>query len=381
MRSLARRAAVAVSLPLALAVGAAGAGVADPGQPGLAQEQDGDSGQPGLTVTPEPPAPPVVEPEADEPVVERSYLLPNYPQLPARPEPEPEVYTDPTPPVQLQELHAPEPVAPVAPVAPRNDKIQAGSLTFDRGIVPEEWTTRFNIESATAEAALQTFYNSIGVPEDRSQRIAGTQIAGGLTGAVAAALAAGIPAAIVGAAVGAAIGAVAGGLVGTTFLGVGAVPASLAGAGIGAIVGAAALGIPVGVVAGVIGGFLGASVASAYAAGSNVGPAEPNSAPDVNTPQAPSPMPAPVVELPQPLVDSAETFIATNAPAVVETVNSVVTQVESAPGGAALITSAEEAFAAIPPLPALPPPPAQLAPLVAQVGDVIAIAHDAVMQR
>lgn len=381
-RSVTQRAVVAVSLPLAFAVGAAGAGVADPGQPGLTQEQDGDSGQPGLTVTPEPPAPPVAEPEVDEPVAERSYLLPDYPQLPARPAPEPEVYTDPTPPIQLEELHAPEPVAPVAPVETRDDALQVGNLSFDRGPVPEEWTKRFNIESTTVQAAVDTFYRSIGVPDDRATVIAGSQIAGGLTGAVAAALAFGIPAAVVGGAVGAAIGAVAGGLVGTTFLGVGAVPASLAGAGIGAIVGAAALGIPVGVVAGVIGGFLGAGVAGAFAAGSNVGsPAEPDTAPNTNAP-APAPMPAPVpVELPQPLVDDAEAFITTNAPVVVEAIDSVVTQVKSAPGGPALIDSAEDAFASMPPLPALPPPPAELAPIAAQVGDLIAAAHDAVTHR
>lgn len=380
-RTLAQRAVVAVSLPLALAVGAAGTGLADPGQPGLTQDEDSDSGQPGLTVTPETPAPPVVEPEVEQPVVERSYLLPDYPQLPA--EPAPEVYTGPAPAVQLEELHTPEPVTPVAPVETKPDELYLG----DRSVVrpdwlPKEWGDRFNIETSTVQAAVNTFYRSIGVDDDRATVIAQSQIAGGLTGAVAAALAAGIPAAIVGAAVGAAIGAIAGGIVGTVALPlVGAGPGALAGAGIGAIVGAAGLGITAGVIAGVIGGFLGAGIAGAFAAGSDVAPAEPKNAPEADSQQLPPAMPAPAIELPQPFVDDAKTFVETNAPAVVDTVNTVVAQVESIPSGAALVQSAEEAFASMPSLPALPPPPAELAPLAAQVGDLIAVAQDAASQR
>lgn len=369
----------AASLPLALTVGAAGTGLADPGQPGLlAQDENSGSDQPGLTVSPEASAPPVVEPEVVEelPVVEQSYLLPSYPQLPARPAPE--AYADPTPPIQLQELHAPEPVEPVAPVITTTDMLYFGNTSYPRGVIPEEWAERFNIEATTAAAALETFLNSVGVPAERSQRIATAQIGGGLTAAIVAALAFGIPAAIIGAAVGAAIGAGAGAIIGgTATIGVGAGPAALAGAGIGAIVGAAAFGITAGTIAGIIGGLLGAGAAGALAAGNDVEP-PPSTQP---SPENPAPMPVPVVELPQPFVDDAEAVIATNAPAVVDAVDSVVTQVKSAPGGQALIQSAEDAFASLPPLPALPPPPAELAPIAAQVGDLITVAHDAIGQR
>ncbi|MFH5227534.1 hypothetical protein [Antrihabitans spumae] len=368
---LAQRAVVAVSLPLALTVGAAGTGIADPGQPGLTQ-QDDEAGQPGLTVTPPTPAPPAIEPEVEQPVVERSYLLPDYPQLPARPAPE--VYAGPAPAVQLEELHTPEPVAPVAPVETKPDELYLGDRSVVRPEwIPKEWGDRFNIETSTVQAAVNTFYRSIGVDDDRATVIAQSQIAGGLTGAVAAALVAGIPAAIVGAAVGAAFGAIAGGVVGTVALPlVGAGPGALAGAGIGAIVGTAALGIPVGVVAGVIGGFLGAGIAGALAAGSDVGPSEPKPAEPPNNSQS-APEPAPPIIVPQQWVDQSVVVLDDAVPGVAETVEAVVDTIEQAPGGSDFVSTAKQSLSSMPPmppLPALPPVPAELAPLAEQLAPV-----------
>ncbi|MBJ8342962.1 hypothetical protein JGU71_29155 [Antrihabitans sp. YC3-6] len=369
--TLAQRAVVAVSLPLALAVGAAGTGIADPGQPGLTQDDD-DAGQPGLTVTPPAPAPPATEPDVEQPVVERSYLLPDYPQLPARPAPE--VYTGPAPAVQLEELHTPEPVAPVAPVETKPDELYLGDRSVIRpDWLPKEWGDRFNIETSTVQAAVNTFYRSIGVDDDRATVIAQSQIAGGLTGAVAAALVAGIPAAIVGAAVGAAFGAIAGGVVGTIALPlVGAGTGALAGAGIGAIVGAAALGIPVGVVAGVIGGFLGAGIAGALAAGSDVGPSEPKPAEPPNNSQS-APAPAPPITVPHQWIDQSVVVLDDVVPGVAETVEAVVDTIEQAPGGSGFVSTAKQTLSSMPPmppLPAVPPIPAELVPLAEQLAPV-----------
>ncbi|WP_174188041.1 hypothetical protein [Nocardia barduliensis] len=85
----------------------------------------------------------------------------------------------PAPPVQVIELHSPEPVPPVAPIQPPPDTIRVGQWeTPSPDWLPPEIRDGINTTAANAEAQAATFLDSIGIPAGRSDRVAGSTIAG-----------------------------------------------------------------------------------------------------------------------------------------------------------------------------------------------------------
>lgn len=177
-------------------------------------------------------------------------------------------YVAPTsPPVQIEDLHLPVWVEPTAPyIAPR-DRVRVGDFESQQpNWMLDADRERLNNQSAVIEAQVTDLWRSIGVPTDRAQRLAASQIAAGLGGGLTGGLVAGVPAAVVGGGVGCGIGAAVGFTAGAAFI-----PASVAAAGagcaIGAGIGAAAAGIPAAATGAVIGGGLGAATVTPFAAG------------------------------------------------------------------------------------------------------------------
>lgn len=223
--AIARKAVTLGALPLAIAIACAGVahaapqpGVTTPAQPGVTTPDSSDRPvgpkQPGTTIEPAAPT----APQADYAVPE------NYRPIPDR--------TEPAPPVDVQELHLPEPVQPVAPIAPPPRTLRIGEfVTPAPNEVPNEILNPVNDGAAQVEAGFSTALQSVGINPSRSDKIA----AGTAGGAVLGAAALGIP--------GAAVGAVGGGLIGA---GVGAVVGLGVGAAVGTVVAggltAAALG-------------------------------------------------------------------------------------------------------------------------------------------
>ncbi|MGW5381600.1 hypothetical protein [Nocardia sp. NPDC003963] len=145
------------------------------------------------------------------------------------------------------ELHAPEPVAPVAPIEAPPGKLRVGSVIID---APPFDVREINTGAAQAEAQLATFYDSVGVERNRSDRMAaqtvGSAAIGASVGSTVAAPVAGA-AALIGGAVGLVVGIpfMPAGLVfmpviaATTAYAMVAAPAMLTGAAIGGAIGAA----------------------------------------------------------------------------------------------------------------------------------------------
>ncbi|MBB5916881.1 outer membrane biosynthesis protein TonB [Nocardia transvalensis] len=137
--------------------------------------------QPGTSTPPPPPPPPpppaVVEPEpAPAPAyAEQPPQVRNGPQPRPRPEPSPE----PVAPVQLEDLHLPEPVPPVAPIQAPDNTIRLGQWeTPSSPWLPPEVRDCVNTTAADAEAALATALDSVGLPAGRSDRVSGAALAG-----------------------------------------------------------------------------------------------------------------------------------------------------------------------------------------------------------
>ncbi|WP_327142652.1 hypothetical protein [Nocardia sp. NBC_01327] len=240
--------------------------------------------QPGVTTVPRPAAP------GPSGGTSANYAVP--PNFRAIPQPEV------APAINWQELHAPTVVTPVAPIAPPPRTLRLGNFTTPApDQLPDNILNPVNTTAATAEAAIATGFNSIGINPTRSDRIAAGTLAGVAAGATGGALIAGVPAAVLGAAPGAVAGAViglgVGAAVGTVVAGgltaasvvagvatggaAGALTAiqaaaaapevagfagggALIGAGVGGAAGAAIVGIPAAVVGGVAGGVAGGAV-------------------------------------------------------------------------------------------------------------------------
>ncbi|WP_063001543.1 hypothetical protein [Nocardia mikamii] len=182
--------------------------------------------------------------------------------------PRPEPADEPAPPVQVQDLHLPEPVAPVAPIQPPDNTIRIGQWQAPApDWLPPQVRDCINNTAAGAEAQVATALDSIGIPAGRSDRVSGATLAGagigGAAGAVAAAPVA-IAGAVVGGLIGGTIGGIAGAAVGTVVPVpvVGTVTSGVAGTAVGAAAGAAAgaaiAGIPVAVAGALAGGTVGA---------------------------------------------------------------------------------------------------------------------------
>ena len=250
-------AAAADTGPLALPPGPI---ATQPGVTGPAQSQPG-------TGTPAPPPPPAAAAPA-------SYSPPQPREVRNGPSPRPAPSQDPVPPVQLEDLHLPEPVEQVAPIAPPPDEIRIGQFSAPSPPwVPDEVRDTINNTAAGAEAQAATALDSIGIPPGRSDRVGGATLAGaGIGGAIGAAIAAAPAAAagaVVGGLVGGTVGGIAGAAVGTvvTLPVVGTITSGVAGTAIGAAAGAAAgaaiAGAPAAVAGALVAGTVGAGFGAA----------------------------------------------------------------------------------------------------------------------
>ncbi|WP_433600339.1 hypothetical protein ACQPXH_00250 [Nocardia sp. CA-135953] len=245
-----------VTLALVIPADAAVGEIAD--QPGVTSPA-----QPGTTAPPPPPAAPEPQPEPEHtsPAVRND--------APSRPVPP----SEPASPIVWEDLHLPEPTPTVAPIEPPPKTIRIGDWsTPSPDWLPPEVTDGINTAAAGFEAAAAQFWDSIGLPPERSDRVAAAGTAGTGIGAVAA----GVPAAAVAAVPGAALGAAAGAAIGAAVGVVGsigvegalAVAGAVATAEIGAIPGilAAAAATPI-----VFGGTIGTATAVGAAIGAAIG--------------------------------------------------------------------------------------------------------------
>ncbi|MFG1783651.1 insoluble domain protein [Rhodococcus oryzae] len=280
------RATVVGVIPLAIAITCAGPAFAQPGV--MVPEAE----QPGVVVesAPEPAPAPEVEPAAPEP--KTYWIAPpvEYAEVPTRPVPTYEYteYSEPVAPVQVQELHLPVPVEVVAPIEAPKERLRVGDFVSDQpNWLSDEYLNRTNNTSAVIEAQVNTFWKSIGVDAERSDRIAAATVGGAAAGAVTGAVAAGVPFAVGGALIGGTIGGNIGVGIGNAFIpGIGWVAAAPVGTAAGAAIGAAAAGIPAAAVGAVVGGVAGGAAGTAFGAGDSLGTPTEFVLPNVTEPDA-----------------------------------------------------------------------------------------------
>ena len=318
-RPVAASATAALTLTVAAMFTGAGFAVAATGQPGVTTEVPG--GQPSVTA----PSPSVSQQDSGT-TADWQYVGPyvppaEYRNAPTRSVPnynapiyysEPKVeQTPPTPAPQPSTDAVPEPskdetvVAPGTPVAPiqaPDNTVRFGAISGEKpGWLSQDDADRVNNTAAVLEAQGATYFNNLGIPTTRSDRMAAGTSAGVLIGGTTSAVttyAVVAPAAILaGGLIGGTIGGITGAGVGSVLIpGVGAVPVGVAatagGAAIGAAVGAAAALIPAAGV-GAAGAVIGGVVGGAYGAGENLGEA-PSPAPAPAPAPAPTPVAAPV---------------------------------------------------------------------------------------
>ncbi|GAF48561.1 hypothetical protein [Rhodococcus wratislaviensis] len=308
--------AACIAAGISLAPNAAAA----PGQAGINDNTGqagitGDGGQAGVTTpTPEPPQTPQQSSGDAGTTADWDTYIPiptEYQNVPTRQAPTytgPAYYDDaPSPGEQHVPEIAPGHGGPVAPIQAPEDTYRFGYLTGSRpDWLPNTEADKLNNTSAILEAQGATFFNSLGVPTTRSDRMAAAATAGAVTAGVAGATAAGVTAGAVGAAGGALIGLAAGSAIGGPVL---AGP----GAGTGAIIGGLALGAPAAVTVGALSAAGGALAGAAYGAGENLG-------------EAPEPAPVPAPE-PDPAVDlqPAAQFVEHVTPAAAQAVDTAAT--------------------------------------------------------
>ncbi|MFD4366024.1 insoluble domain protein [Rhodococcus sp. NPDC058521] len=363
-----QRAAVMGALPIAIAISYSSVAVAAP-QPGVTDEAQPDDNDAPST------AQPGVTPESDSdsdkaaPSTERtkeskpkSYWVappPEYNNVPTREVPtyydydeEEAQYVAPEP-VQVQELHLPEPVAPVAPIEAPEEKLRIGDYVSDKPEwLSEEHMERTNNSAAVVEAQVATFWNSIGVETSRSDRLAAATTAGAVGGFVTGAAVCGVPAAVGGALVGGTIGGLTAG-VGSIPTVVGPVLLGTIGTLGGGAIGAAAAGIPAAAVCGTVGGVIGGAAGANFGAGDQtisptveheqgVAPILPEqeNAPEAPeekaAPEAPEAQAAPAPEAGPP-VEVAPPAPGIDTQAITDGTRNVISQVETLPGGAMLV--------------------------------------------
>ncbi|MFE3289497.1 insoluble domain protein [Rhodococcus sp. NPDC059234] len=352
LRRVAERAAVAGTIPLAIAVAGAGTALAAPVQPGVMADE---AQQPGVgESTPVPEVAPTPEPApepATEPTEPRQYWIAppvEYDNVPTRALP---TYDEaPVAPAAAAQLHLPEPVAPVAPIEAPRDMLRLGDFVAAKpNWLSSDDMDKTNNTAAVAEAQMSTFWRSIGVEASRSDKVAAATIAGAAAGGLGAATAAGVPAAVAGGLVGGAIGAqigatsgiAAGQMVPVVGWVAGPAVGAVAGGAIGAAAGAAAAGIPVAVAAGTVGALAGGAAGTAFGAGDTL--------------------------------DEPVEFVIPDAPvvgpaAITAATEQAVAQVETAPGGPEVVAAVRDAADAA---------PQQLSALNADANAQVAVARTA----
>lgn len=312
---------------------AAGAATAAPGQPGV--EAD-DSGQPGVTYTPEPApetnrsywTPPPAEyqnvewretPSYQQPSNNSGYNSGGYDSGYSQP-----YYGEP---IRVEQLHLPTYVEPVAPIQAPEKRLRLGDYITDKpNWLSEEYLDRTNNSAAVAEAQMATFWKSVGVDVDRSDRVAAATVGGAAAGAIGSGLALGTVGALAGGTIGGNYGLGLGGVVSIPLAGIPGLPATVivpttvAGTAIGAAAGAAVLGVP----AAVIGGIGGAAAAGAVGAGDTL--AEPR---EIDLPNLPEPDAAAITTQVSDQLAGQPPQVAQAVQDVVDTVPQVVEQVNT----------------------------------------------------
>ncbi|MGW6375397.1 insoluble domain protein [Rhodococcus sp. NPDC055112] len=287
-RARTERATVVGVIPLAIAITCAGPAFAQPGV--MVPEAE----QPGVVAefAPEPAQAPEVEPAASEP--KTYWIAPpvEYAEVPTRPVPTYDYteYSEPVAPVQIQELHLPVAVEVVAPIEAPKERLRIGDFVSDQpNWLSDEYLDRTNNTSAVIEAQVNTFWKSIGVDAERSDRIAAATVGGAASGAVAGALAAGVPVATAGGLIGGTIGGIAGANVvpgsWAYALPIG-VTTGIVGTAAGAGIGAAVVGIPAAAAGAVAGGVAGGLAGAAFGAGDSLGTPTEFVLPNVTEPDA-----------------------------------------------------------------------------------------------
>ncbi len=259
-RTIATAATVSVlalaALPTGVAYAAPQGGVTTPGAGGEqgTQTQNNGGGQAGVS-TPKPnPAP--------TPPEERTYWVPpsqQAQQAPSRPIPTTSPDADYSPPLQQQTFRPPTAVPTVAPIeAPVDEKGEQLLRAGDRIAKKPNWMTdqvldTTNYTLAGWESDASGFWRSVGVDDNRSDRVAASMVSGAAVGAVVTA----VPFAIAGGALGGPVGVPFGAAVTQAILpfapGIAAVPGATVGYTAGAA-GGAALGGAIGLVVGGVGG-------------------------------------------------------------------------------------------------------------------------------
>jgi hypothetical protein len=283
-RARTERATVVGVIPLAIAITCAGPAFAQPGV--MVPEAE----QPGVVVESAPAPAPEAEPAAPEP--KTYWIAPpvEYAEVPTRPVPNYDYteYSEPVEPVQIQELHLPVAVEVVAPIEAPKERLRVGDFVSDQpNWLSDEYLNRTNNTSAVIEAQVNTFWKSIGVDAERSDRIAAATVGGAAAGAVTGAMTAGVPFAVGGALIGGTIGGNVGVGIGNAFIpGLGWVAAAPIGTAAGAAIGAAAAGIPAAAVGAVVGGVAGGAAGTAFGAGDSLGTPTEFVLPNVTEPDA-----------------------------------------------------------------------------------------------
>ena len=287
-RRRAERVTIAGAIPVAITIAFAGAGIATaaPEQPGLG----GPTSQPGVPDFDAVPEAPAVAPEPTPEPPKSYWVAPpvEYDNVPTRPVP---TYdnTEYVAPIQIEQLHLPVAVEAVAPIEAPKDDLRLGDFGGPRpNWMSKEYRDRTVNSAAVIEAQYNTFWRSVGVDANRSDRIAAATIGSAAAGALGGAAAVGVPVAVggalIGGTIGGNIGTAVGGFVTAPIAGVGAIPTGVAGTAAGAAIGAAVGGIPAALVGGVGGGLAGAAAGTAFGAGDSNG--EPR---ELVLPNAPEP--------------------------------------------------------------------------------------------
>lgn len=364
---------VAAALPVAAVLGAGPVDAATE-QPGVTEPAP----QPGLAPTPEeqagvsspaptPPSRPTTQSLAGD-------LVPDPPTY------APSDYRNPSPDdgtgsrtlgQDLVGLHAPAPVQPPKVIVPPPpDYLGVGTVKILRPPqVPIDLAWKINGYMAGAQRTTDTFFNSIGFSNSRSDRMATAGVLCAAGGFGAGALLTGVPAAVAGALVGSTIGGIVGAGFGT-FVPVpivGTITSGVAGTVIGGVAGAVVAGIPAAIVGGTITALATGSIGVLTTAGDGSAITRPP------TPAAPpTPAPAhPSRPAPPPGPDM-HAQIQQVADAGVHTVENAVHWVQAQPGGERTLNTVANTGAAV-------GAALEAAPGVAQVGAAVgAAAHDVV---
>ncbi len=223
------RITIAGAIPVAVSIACASVAVAAPSQPGItpSPSQPGvatPSGQqPGVTAAPEQPrsywTPPPAEYQEIEwretPSYQQQSYNSGYSDGGYDSGYDNGGYSQPYygEPIRVEQLHLPTYVEPVAPIQAPEERLRLGDYITDRpNWMSPEYLDRTNNSAAVAEAQMATFWKSVGVDVDRSDRVAAATVGGAAAGAIGSGLAFGT------------VGALAGGTIGGNYgLGLGGV--------------------------------------------------------------------------------------------------------------------------------------------------------------